>query len=200
MIIGGTLLTGQLISFITYLSQILISLMMLSMIFVMLVISRASIIRIVEVLDEKIDIANPVSFSSSDASYSLTDKSSAVLEKKGTGSVTAVKDGSIDFKNVFFSYAGTQETSVLNDVSFSIPTGATIGIIGGTGSSKTTLVQLIPRLYDVLSGSVMVGGVDVKEYDLEALRSSVAMVLQKNVLFTGTIKENLLWEIGRAHV
>ncbi|HPX26817.1 MAG TPA: ABC transporter ATP-binding protein [Treponemataceae bacterium] len=193
MIIGGTLLTGQLISFITYLSQILISLMMLSMIFVMLVISRASIIRIVEVLDEQIDIANPVSFSSSDDSYSLTDKSSAVLEKKGTGSVTAVKDGSIDFKNVFFSYAGTQETSVLNDVSFSIPTGATIGIIGGTGSSKTTLVQLIPRLYDVLSGSVMVGGVDVKEYDLEALRSSVAMVLQKNVLFTGTIKENLLW-------
>jgi len=193
MIIGGTLLTGQLISFISYLSQILISLMMLSMIFVMLVISRASIIRIVEVLDEQIDIANPVSFSSSDASYSLTDKSSAVLEKKGTGSVTAVKDGSIDFKNVFFSYAGTQETSVLNDVSFSIPTGATIGIIGGTGSSKTTLVQLIPRLYDVLSGSVMVGGVDVKNYDLEALRSSVAMVLQKNVLFTGTIKENLLW-------
>ncbi len=180
MIIGGTLLTGQLISFITYLSQILISLMMLSMIFVMLVISRASINRIVEVLDEKIDIVNPAPLSSSDTSAS-------------GGGVTCVKDGSIIFKNVYFSYAGTKETAVLNDVSFSIPSGAVIGIIGGTGSSKTTLVQLIPRLYDVLSGAVMVGGVDVKDYDLNALRSSVAMVLQKNVLFSGTIKENLLW-------
>lgn len=169
MIIGGTLLTGELISFITYLSQILISLMMLSMIFVMLVISRASINRIIEVLDEKIDIANPAS------------------------PVSTVKDGSIVFNNVFFSYTGTMETAVINDVSCTIPSGATVGIIGGTGSSKTSLVQLIPRLYDVLSGSVLVGGINVKDYDLNALRSAIAMVLQKNVLFTGTIKENLLW-------
>lgn len=189
MIIKGTLLTGQLISFITYLSQILISLMMLSMIFVMLVISRASIIRIMEVLDEQIDIANPPAHSSS-SQESLSAIESSIVHD---GAVSAVKDGSIIFKQVFFSYAGTRDTSVLNDVSFTIPSGSTAGIIGGTGSSKTTLVQLIPRLYDVLSGSVMVGGVDVKDYDLSALRSSVAMVLQKNVLFTGTIKENLLW-------
>lgn len=171
MIISQTMETGVLISFITYLSQILMSLMMISMIFIMLVMSRASIARIMEVLDEKIDIENP--------------DSSVACE--------IVKDGSIKFENVCFSYDKTEKDIVLSDVNIEIPSGFTVGIIGGTGSSKTTLVQLIPRLYDTLRGEVFVGGENVKSYNLKTLRDSVAMVLQKNVLFSGTIKENLRW-------
>lgn len=170
LIISEKMLTGELISFITYMIQILSSLMMFSMIFIMIVISKASIGRIIEVLDEEPDVKNPVA-----------------------DEALAPKDGSIEFKNVSFSYDKTEKNAVLHDVSFSIKSGETIGIIGGTGSSKSTLVQLIPRLYDTLSGSVLVGGRDVKAYDLEALRESVAMVLQKNVLFSGTIKDNLRW-------
>ena len=171
MIISQTMETGILISFITYLSQILMSLMMISMIFIMLVMSRASIARIMEVLDEEIDIKNP--------------DSSVACE--------IVKDGSIKFENVCFSYDKTEKDIVLFDANLEIASGSTVGIIGGTGSSKTTLVQLIPRLYDTLRGEVFVGGKNVKEYSLKILRDSVAMVLQKNVLFSGSIKENLRW-------
>ena len=170
-IIAGSMQLGELISFITYLTQILMSLMMISMIFVMLVISKASINRIVEVLDEEVDIKS-------------VEKSKAV---------SAVKDGSIKFENVSFSYDKQESTAVLRNINVDIKSGMTVGIVGGTGSSKTTFVQLIPRLYDVLSGNVEVGGVNVKDYELETLRNSVAMVLQKNVLFSGTIKENLKW-------
>ena len=170
-IIRGDMLVGELISFITYSAQILSSLMMISMIFVMLVISKASLNRISEVLDEEPDIADPP-------------ESEQILQ---------VPDGSIVFKNVFFSYDKTMKNAVLQDVNLEIKSGQTVGIIGGTGSSKTTLVQLIPRLYDVLQGTVLVGGHDVKCYALNTLRSSVAMVLQKNVLFSGTIKQNLCW-------
>ena len=171
-IIAGSMQMGELISFITYLTQILMSLMMISMIFVMLVISKASISRIVEVLDEEVDIKSPVDV-----------KTDAEM----------VKDGSIRFKNVFFSYDNQESTAVLRNINMEIESGMTVGIVGGTGSSKTTLVQLIPRLYDVFSGNVEVGGVNVKDYELETLRNSVAMVLQKNVLFSGTIKDNLRW-------
>ena len=170
-IIAGSMQVGELISFITYLTQILMSLMMISMIFVMLVISKASITRIVEVLDEEVDIKS-------------AEKSKAV---------SSVKDGSIKFENVSFSYDKQESTAVLRNINVDIKSGMTVGIVGGTGSSKTTFVQLIPRLYDVLSGKVEVGGVNVKDYELETLRNSVAMVLQKNVLFSGTIKENLKW-------
>ena len=170
LIISQQMMTGELISFITYMIQILSSLMMFSMIFIMLVISKASIQRIIEVLDEEPDVKNPLQ-----------------------ESVEPPKDGSIEFKNVSFSYDKTEKNAVLHDISFSIKSGETIGIIGGTGSSKSTIVQLIPRLYDTLSGSVLVGGRDVKTYNLEVLRESVAMVLQKNVLFSGTIMENLRW-------
>ena len=161
--------TGELMSLLTYSMQILMSLMMLSMIFVMLTISRASAERIDEVLCEDSTIKNP------------------------SKPVTQVSDGSITFTDVGFSYAGNKDKLCLNDIDLEIKSGETIGIIGGTGSSKSTLVQLIPRLYDVTAGSVKVGGVDVREYDIEVLRDSVAMVLQKNVLFSGTIKENLKW-------
>jgi len=170
-IISGSMQVGELISFITYLTQILMSLMMISMIFVMLVISKASMNRIVEVLDEEVDIKS-------------AEKSKAV---------SSVKDGSIKFENVSFSYDKQESTAVLRNINVDIKSGMTVGIVGGTGSSKTTFVQLIPRLYDVLSGKVEVGGVNVKDYELETLRNSVAMVLQKNVLFSGTIKENLKW-------
>lgn len=170
-IIAGSMQVGELISFITYLTQILMSLMMISMIFVMLVISKASMNRIVEVLDEEVDIKS-------------AEKSKAV---------SSVKDGSIKFENVSFSYDKQESTAVLRNINVDIKSGMTVGIVGGTGSSKTTFVQLIPRLYDVLSGKVEVGGVNVKDYELETLRNSVAMVLQKNVLFSGTIKENLKW-------
>ncbi|MBQ4555634.1 MAG: ABC transporter ATP-binding protein [Spirochaetaceae bacterium] len=170
-IIAGSMQVGELISFITYLTQILMSLMMISMIFVMLVISKASMNRIVEVLDEEVDIKS-------------AEKSKAV---------SSVKDGSIKFENVSFSYDKQESTAVLRNINVDIKSGMTVGIVGGIGSSKTTFVQLIPRLYDVLSGKVEVGGVNVKDYELETLRNSVAMVLQKNVLFSGTIKENLKW-------
>ncbi len=177
MIVAGTMLTGELISFITYITQILMSLMMLSMVFINIIISRASITRVCEILDEEPEITNPA------------ENSSVVLH--------VVQNGSIDFKNVSFSYLKKHDNCVLSDVNLHIESGAVVGVIGGTGSSKTTLVSLIPRLYDCLSGSVQVGGVDVRRYELVALRNSVAMVLQNNVLFSGTIKENLLW--GNEH-
>ncbi len=170
MIIGGTLLTGELMSFISYVTQILISLMMISFMFVMLVMSRASVFRILEVLDEEIDIKD----SSLDSGIK-------------------VEDGSIVFDNVSFSYSKNKDNLTLEACSFEIGSGETIGIIGGTGSAKTSLVQLIPRLYDVLGGRVLVGGHDVRDYPLDTLRDAVAVVLQKNVLFSGTIKENLKW-------
>ncbi len=161
--------TGELTSLITYTMQILMSLMMFSMVLVMIIISRASAQRIVEVLDEKSD---------------LTDPENPILD---------VKDGSIRFENVTFSYSSRAEKPVLSDINISIESGETVGIIGGTGASKSSLVQLIPRLYDAVGGRVLVGGEDVRAYGLEALRNQVAMVLQKNVLFSGTIKENLRW-------
>lgn len=163
------LTTGSLTALFTYAMQILMSLMMLSMVFAMIVISQASARRIAEILNEKTDISNP---------------SNPVME---------VKDGSIDFNNVDFVYASKADKKVLSNIDVHIKSGEVIGIIGATGSSKTSLVQLIPRLYDVTSGSLFVGGVDVKNYDLEVLRGAVAMVLQKNELFSGTIKENLRW-------
>jgi ATP-binding cassette subfamily B protein len=170
MIIGGTLLTGELMSFISYVTQILISLMMISFMFVMLVMSRASVFRILEVLDEEIDI-----------------------EDSSLDSEIKVEDGSIVFNNVSFSYSKNRDNPTLEACSFEIGSGETIGIIGGTGSGKTSLVQLVPRLYDTLDGHVLVGGHDVKDYSLKVLRDAVAVVLQKNVLFSGTIKENLKW-------
>ena len=161
--------TGQLNSLLTYSMQILGSLMMLSFMFVMLTISRASGERICEVLDEQSDLHSP------------------------ENARKEIPDGSVDFDGVSFSYAGNKKRLCLEDVNLHIRSGETIGIVGGTGSSKSTLVQLIPRLYDATEGVVKVGGRDVKEYDLEALRNSVAMVLQKNVLFSGTIRENLRW-------
>lgn len=161
--------TGQLMSLITYAMQILMSLMMLSMIFVMVIMSHASMERIVEILDEESDIKNC------------------------ENPVKEVKDGSIVFDNVNFAYKEDSEELCLHDISVSIKSGETVGIIGGTGSGKTSLVNLIPRLYDVTSGKLTIGGLDVKDYDIETLRDSVAVVLQKNVLFSGTIKENLRW-------
>lgn len=161
--------TGELMSMITYAMQILSSLMIASMIFVMLTMSRASAERICEVLKEESTITSP------------------------ENAAKEVKDGSILFKNVSFSYKKDSEKPALSDIDITINSGEVVGIIGGTGSAKSTLVQLIPRLYDVNEGEVIVGGRNVKEYDLEALRNSVAMVLQKNVLFSGTIKENLRW-------
>ena len=168
-IVIGTMSTGNLMSFFTYIMQILSSLMMLSMVFVMITMSRASAERIVEVLDEQSDITN-----CDDPVYK-------------------VKDGSIQFTDVCFSYAKRPDKTVLDDIDLVIPSGQTVGIIGGTGSSKSSLVQLIPRLYDVTGGSVTVGGIDVRRYDLQTLRHNVAMVLQKNTLFSGTIKDNLRW-------
>lgn len=161
--------TGDLMGFITYTFQILMSLMMLSMVFVMIITSRASAERITEVLNEKSTLQNC------------------------DHPVYEVKDGSVTFENVMFSYARKSGKPVLDQINFSIRPGETVGIIGGTGSSKSSLVQLIPRLYDVRSGRVLVGGVDVRDYDIESLRNQVAVVLQKNVLFSGTIKENLRW-------
>ena len=167
---GATeLTTGELTSVISYTMQILSTLMMLSMIFVMLTMSRAAGERICEVLDEKSDLVSP------------------------EDPVTEVKDGSIDFENVGFSYSGNKEKLCLRNVNIKINSGETVGIIGSTGSSKTSLIQLISRLYDVTEGTLKVGGVNVKEYDLDVLRKSVATVLQKNVLFSGTVKENLRW-------
>ncbi len=172
-IIGGHMQLGALSSFITYMMQILMSLMMLSFLFVSFVMARASINRICEVLDEEPEIKNP------------------------ENPITEVKDGSIVFENAGFSYAGDKDNLVLENVNLEIRSGETIGIIGGTGSAKSTLVSLIPRLYDATVGRVLVGGRDVREYDMHALRNQVAMVLQKNVLFSGSIKENLRW--GNEH-
>lgn len=169
MIINGSMQVGMLMSFITYVSQILMSLMMISMIFVMMVLSKASAVRITEVLNDNIDITD------------------------GEKNIETVENGSVEFKNVCFKYNKDGKKNVLNDINISINAGETIGIIGGTGSAKTTLVQLIPRLYDVTEGQVLVGGRDVRDYSLTALRDSVSMVLQKNVLFSGTIAENLRW-------
>ncbi len=166
---GTVFTTGLLNSILTYSMQILFSCMGLSMIFVMMIISRESMRRITEILDEKATITDP--------------------ERP----VTEVKDGSIEFRNVDFSYAGDRERLCLANVSLKIPSGATVGIIGGTGSSKSTLVQMIPRLYEATAGQVLVGGVDVSQYDLFALREAVSMVLQKNLLFSGSIKDNMRW-------
>lgn len=168
-ILSGGMTTGNLMSLVTYTMQMLNSMMMLSMVFTMIVMSRASMERIAELLRETPDI------------------------QSGLDGVSEVKDGSIEFRNVSFSYKGEGTNPSLMDVNLSIRSGETIGIIGSTGSAKSTLVQLIPRLYDTTEGEVLVGGVNVKNYDLEALRNSVAMVLQKNVLFSGTIKSNLRW-------
>jgi len=161
--------TGQLMSLITYVIQILSSLMMVSFVFLMITMSRASAQRIVEVLDEETDIVSP------------------------ENPVTEVADGSIDFDQVSFSYKKDSERETLEGIDLHIPSGAVVGILGGTGSGKSSLVQMIPRLYDPTSGTVRVGGVDTRKYDLTALRDAVAMVLQKNELFSGTIRENLRW-------
>lgn len=169
LIVSNTMTRGELLSIITYAMQILSSLMMLSMIFVMISISRASAERICEVLSENTDLKNP------------------------ENPIFEIKDGSIDFENVCFGYSKRKGGLCLNNINLNIASGETVGIIGGTGSAKSTLISMIPRLYDVQSGCVKVGGKDVREYDLTALRNQVAVVLQKNELFSGTIKENLRW-------
>lgn len=171
LIIAGNLQTGELLSFISYISQILMSLMMISMIFIMLVMSRASALRICEIFDEPLDLTD--------------DKTNGELQPE---------DGSIIFQNVSFHYNQNDTSApVLHDINLHIASGQTVGILGGTGASKSTLVQLIPRLYDVTEGNIIVGGHNVREYALDTLHNTVAMVLQKNVLFSGTIKENLRW-------
>ena len=169
-ILAGKLMTGQLMSFISYITQILMSLMMILMVFVTLVISSASAKRIIEVLDEV-----------------------PAINDEAADATLTVNDGSIEFRNVTFSYADSGENPALSNINLSIRSGETIGIIGGSGSAKTTLVQLIPRLYEVFSGEVVVAGHNVKDYKIESLRESIGMVLQKNVLFSGTIKDNLRW-------
>ena len=169
LIVSSSMTTGELTSLITYTMQILMSLMMLSMIFVMITMARASAERIEEILSEESDLKNP------------------------ENPVHEIKNGDISFRNVNFGYSKKKRKLCLKDINLEIKSGETVGIIGGTGSSKSSLVQLIPRLYDALDGEVLVGGRNVKEYDIEALRGEVAMVLQKNVLFSGTIKENLRW-------
>ena len=166
---GAGMTTGELSSMLTYTTQILSSLMMLSMVFVMMIMSRAPMRRCTELLEEQSNLTSP------------------------ENAVKEVKDGSVDFEEVCFRYSEKAKLDALQNVNLHIPSGATVGILGATGSSKSTLVQLIPRLYDVTAGSLKVGGVDVRNYDLETLRDNVAMVLQKNTLFTGTIKENLRW-------
>ena len=163
------LTTGELSSMFTYTTQILSGLMMLSVVFVMMTMSRTPLRRCYELLSEEPDLTSP------------------------DQAVTEVPDGSIEFQNVSFRYSATAQHRALKEVNLTIPSGATVGILGGTGSSKSTLVQLIPRLYDVSEGCLKVGGIDVRNYDLEVLRDNVAMVLQKNVLFSGTIRENLRW-------
>lgn len=170
MVIGGTLNVGELSSFIMYILQVLIALMTISMIFIMLIISRASLSRIIEAIEEV----------------------PSIREEESDPQLTP-ENGNIVFKDVSFSYDGDPENLVLDQINLEIHSGETIGIIGGTGSSKSTLVQLIPRLYDVLEGEIRVGGHSVKKYTLQILRDQVAMVLQKNVLFSGTIKDNLKW-------
>ena len=169
MIVGGSLTTGELMSMLTYCQNILMSLMMLSMIFVMITMSEASAKRIAEVINEETSLKNP------------------------ENPIFDVKDGSISFEHVDFAYKSDSKEPVLKDINIDIKSGETIGIIGGTGSAKSSLVNLISRLYDVTKGSLKVGGVDVRDYDMESLRNQVSVVLQKNVLFSGTIYENLRW-------
>ena len=169
LVVGGSMTTGDLTSMFSYIMMILMSLMMLSMVLVMITLARSSAERITELLNEESDLKN------------------------GDNPVEVVKDGSVVFENVSFSYAKDPTKECLKNVNLDIKSGQTVGILGGTGTSKSTLVQLIPRLYDATEGRVLVGGVDVRDYDMEALREQVAMVLQKNVLFSGTIKENLRW-------
>ena len=169
LVINGSMETGQLMSLFTYVAQILMSLMMISMAFVMVTMAKSSAERIIEVLDEQSSLTNMAHPS------------------------TSLKDGSIEFDHVDFSYSHDHKVLALSDIHLKIESGQTIGIIGGTGSAKTSLVQLIPRLYDTTKGTVFVGGKDVKDIDIETLRNEVAMVLQKNVLFSGTIKDNLRW-------
>lgn len=169
LIVGGSMTTGELTSMFSYAMQILMSLMMVAMVFVMITMAKASAERVAEILDEQPDLHNPAN------------------------PIHEVKDGAIEFDDVSFSYKGDARKLALKNVSLHIKAGQTVGILGGTGSAKSTLVQLIPRLYDTTHGTVKVGGVDVRDYDIEALRDQVAMVLQKNVLFSGTIKENLRW-------
>lgn len=168
-VVGGTMSTGELTSFITYMMQILSSLMMMSMIFVMIVISEASVERVAEVLNEKASLTNPEQ------------------------AVTTIENGDIEFRNVHFNYNTSSEEADLSHINLTIKSGETIGVLGGTGSGKSTLIQLIPRLYDVTEGEVFVSGRNVKDYDLVTLRDQIAMVLQKNTLFSGTIAENLRW-------
>ncbi len=169
LIVGGSMTTGELTSMFSYAMQILMSLMMVAMVFVMITMAKASAERVAEILDEQSDLHNPANPNHE------------------------VKDGAIEFDDVSFSYKGDERKLALKNVNLHIKAGQTVGILGGTGSAKSTLVQLIPRLYDTTHGTVKVGGVDVRDYDIEALRDQVAMVLQKNVLFSGTIKENLRW-------
>ena len=169
LIVGGSMTTGELTSMFSYAMQILMSLMMVAMVFVMITMAKASAERVAEILDEQPDLHN------------------------SANPIHEVKDGAIEFDDVAFSYKGDEHKLALKNVSLHIKAGQTVGILGGTGSAKSTLVQLIPRLYDTTHGTVKVGGVDVRDYDIEALRDQVAMVLQKNVLFSGTIKENLRW-------
>ena len=169
LIVGGSMTTGELTSMFSYAMQILMSLMMVAMVFVMITMAKASAERVAEILDEQPDLHNPAN------------------------PIHEVKDGAIEFDDVSFSYKGDAHKLALKNVNLHIKAGQTVGILGGTGSAKSTLVQLIPRLYDTTHGTVKVGGVDVRDYDIEALRDQVAMVLQKNVLFSGTIKENLRW-------
>ncbi len=169
LIVGGSMTTGELTSMFSYAMQILMSLMMVATVFVMITMAKASAERVAEILDEQPDLHNPAN------------------------PIHEVKDGAIEFDDVSFSYKGDERKLALKNVNLQIKAGQTVGILGGTGSAKSTLVQLIPRLYDTTHGTVKVGGVDVRDYDIEALRDQVAMVLQKNVLFSGTIKENLRW-------
>ena len=179
MVYGGTLEAGKLITFFTYITQIMMSLMMVSMIFMMLTRSVACAKRIVEVLDETPAITD--------------DEAETVTGADGHETPAAVEDGSIDFDHVFFKYAPEGPEWILNDITLHIRSGQTVGILGGTGSAKTTLVSLIPRLYEATEGTVRVGGRPVKAYTMEHLRDAVSVVLQKNTLFSGTIRENLLW-------
>ena len=169
LIVGGSMTTGELTSMFSFAMQILMSLMMVAMVFVMITMAKASAERVAEILDEQPDLHNPAN------------------------PIHEVKDGAIEFDDVSFSYKGDERKLALKNVNLHIKAGQTVGILGGTGSAKSTLVQLIPRLYDTTHGTVKVGGVDVRDYNIEALRDQVAMVLQKNVLFSGTIKENLRW-------
>ena len=169
LIVGGSMTTGELTCMFSYAMQILMSRMMVAMVFVMITMAKASAERVAEILDEQPDLHNPAN------------------------PIHEVKDGAIEFDDVSFSYKGDERKLALKNVNLHIKAGQTVGILGGTGSAKSTLVQLIPRLYDTTHGTVKVGGVDVRDYDIEALRDQVAMVLQKNVLFSGTIKENLRW-------